>query len=694
MVEGPISLRKSAAPFEAIAELADKTKQIMDGAIPSLLPYRDQGSGGYFHLLDGATPGRKNESGDYSKASTATVVSFLVRSGRWDEMARAARPSKPAEGADGQGQNAGQPAKADEGKWAIDEANILLGKIVLDQPWKSAGLPNDNPFTVGFLLELVWALHSIKCKLSDPQIEICKKKLKILAASLRKGENTGRVGIKDWPTNAYLTHLVSRVLESWGQSESPTGGPSLLDDDLARRIYDKSIESVSRESALCASGPPGSADVIEMGYSVILANHYGKGRITPADRKLLGHALDLLFGTQAPDGSWPLGKPLFLYPKIGNAYCFEFEFLFQLMKEFSATRVLLAYFDNLTRSVDRLVTQAVGLPSGDGYGWASGHHPQITFPESWSTASGFDACYQIDRLIPAAVTDSILIRLGKAPVVRPTADRQLFDELLDSRVKKEREEKDLKTIIEDRMIKPVLAQDQRLRNGLPLPKNIALSAILFGPPGTSKTTYAKAISRALGWDLISIDPSHLLRNGFDGIGMELSEIVRMLRYAERVVVLFDEIDELVRERTGRGEQAESRLLTTAMLPVIADLRNSRKIVFIVATNHIETFDTAIRRPGRFDLVLPINPPSYELKLGQWSVLAPLTSNEDKKRIGDLTYQECEQLAIDMADKTEEEKRNLLEHHWHGCTLESPADPEGKKWREVMSSEQAASAVRW
>src|ERR1035437_5507926 len=38
-----------------------------------------------------------------------------------------------------------------------------------------------------------------------------------------------------------------------------------------------------------------------------------------------------------------------------------------IIKKFSATRVLLAYFDNLTRSVDRLVTQAVGLPSGDGY---------------------------------------------------------------------------------------------------------------------------------------------------------------------------------------------------------------------------------------------------------------------------------------------------------------------------------------
>jgi SpoVK/Ycf46/Vps4 family AAA+-type ATPase len=78
-------------------------------------------------------------------------------------------------------------------------------------------------------------------------------------------------------------------------------------------------------------------------------------------------------------------------------------------------------------------------------------------------------------------------------------------------------------------------------------------------------------------------------------------------------VLFDEIDELVRERDGGGVDAFGRFLTTSMLPKLAQLWEKRKLIYFVATNHIRYFDRAITRSGRFDNNLFVSPPSFSSK---------------------------------------------------------------------------------
>ena len=50
---------------------------------------------------------------------------------------------------------------------------------------------------------------------------------------------------------------------------------------------------------------------------------------------------------------------------------------------------------------------------------------------------------------------------------------------------------------------------------------------------------------------------------------EANTIFRMLEETEGIVVLFDEFDELVKERGSPDAEPFSRLLTTAMLPKLA-----------------------------------------------------------------------------------------------------------------------------
>ena len=173
---------------------------------------------------------------------------------------------------------------------------------------------------------------------------------------------------------------------------------------------------------------------------------------------------------------------------------------------------------------------------------------------------------------------------------------------------------------------------KRIALGQPFSSDTPTSAILYGPPGTSKTELAKLIANALGWPLLSLDPSHLTRDGLDRLHAETHNVFSMLAAAEEVVVLLDEFDELVLDRSEPMVDTSSRFLTTAMLPKIAALASRRRIVYLLATNHIERFDDAISRQGRFDLVVPVMPPSLDAKLAHWPMVAQkLTS---LKLIGD------------------------------------------------------------
>jgi SpoVK/Ycf46/Vps4 family AAA+-type ATPase len=78
-------------------------------------------------------------------------------------------------------------------------------------------------------------------------------------------------------------------------------------------------------------------------------------------------------------------------------------------------------------------------------------------------------------------------------------------------------------------------------------------------------------------------------------------------------VLFDEVDELIRDRRKDRSDPFGRFLTTSMLPKLAQLWKQRRILFFVATNNISEADPAIRRSQRFDASIFAAPPSYWVK---------------------------------------------------------------------------------
>ena len=171
----------------------------------------------------------------------------------------------------------------------------------------------------------------------------------------------------------------------------------------------------------------------------------------------------------------------------------------------------------------------------------------------------------------------------------------------------------------------------------------AVSALLFGPPGTSKTQVAKAVARELHWPLLQIDPSHFLKDGFHNIYVQAEHIFEDMIDLDGTVVLFDELDGLVKSRDDDRAplNIEAHFLTTYMLPKLAQLHERGRIVFFMATNVQDKFDAAIKRAGRFDLLLCMGPPTLDEKCTNMRVfLSPKEDAHAAKEAGERIREWC------------------------------------------------------
>uniref|UniRef100_A0A0G4GTU4 AAA+ ATPase domain-containing protein n=1 Tax=Chromera velia CCMP2878 TaxID=1169474 RepID=A0A0G4GTU4_9ALVE len=137
------------------------------------------------------------------------------------------------------------------------------------------------------------------------------------------------------------------------------------------------------------------------------------------------------------------------------------------------------------------------------------------------------------------------------------------------------------------------------------------SLILFGPPGTAKSTLCASMANYLGWNFLVVDTSDFLAHGMGEVAARMRYIFDRLKVLERTIILFDEVEEFCQDRTNERLGMESRMLTTAMLTQFNDLRRQQKSVFIVATNRVRSLDAAVIRPGRFDMMLFAGTPNLK-----------------------------------------------------------------------------------
>ncbi|WP_208614075.1 ATP-binding protein [Streptomyces yokosukanensis] len=196
-----------------------------------------------------------------------------------------------------------------------------------------------------------------------------------------------------------------------------------------------------------------------------------------------------------------------------------------------------------------------------------------------------------------------------AEVLAALGGRMLPEGLWDDMAGMERE----KQVIERRIVLPLTEPTLADRYGVVPPKAV----MLFGPPGTGKTSFAKAVASRLGWPFVELFPSRLAADTSEGLAAALREAFADLAELDSVVLFIDEVEEIAGVRSGKAVDP-GHGVTNELLKLIPVFREHDARLLACATNSVRSLDAAFLRPGRFDYVIPVGPPDPTARAAIWA----------------------------------------------------------------------------
>jgi transitional endoplasmic reticulum ATPase len=213
--------------------------------------------------------------------------------------------------------------------------------------------------------------------------------------------------------------------------------------------------------------------------------------------------------------------------------------------------------------------------------------------------------------IPSEVLQSMQIKLidfyDAMHEVVPTAMREFYVERSKVWWKDVGGLEDIKEALSDNLISAMKEPTKFTKMGIKPPKG----ALIYGPPGCGKTMIARALATESGANMILVKGPELLSKWVGESEKGIREIFRKAKASSPCVVIFDELDSLVRSKSGEGGVSETVL--SQLLTEIEEGISSR-VVVVGITNRPDVLDNSLLRTGRLDLVLYVPPPDEKGRL--------------------------------------------------------------------------------
>jgi SpoVK/Ycf46/Vps4 family AAA+-type ATPase len=173
------------------------------------------------------------------------------------------------------------------------------------------------------------------------------------------------------------------------------------------------------------------------------------------------------------------------------------------------------------------------------------------------------------------------------------------------------------------------------------------TALLFGPPGTGKTTLAHHLSSRLGIPMVVVGPERIVGSHLGEATRNVGKLFDDLSKADTRCLLFmDELDALGASRDSNGNGECARELTSMLTVMLRKVEEFRGLM-IAATNRPEAIDRALWR--RFKIHLNVDLPGeperwailkryadpFELDDESFTILARLTNFASPSLLEDL-----------------------------------------------------------
>ncbi|MFK4592907.1 hypothetical protein ABIF55_008321 [Bradyrhizobium diazoefficiens] len=542
---------------------------------------------------------------------------------------------------------------ADELKSSFTDTRIFQPVQTLITEWsanpsyitESTTFGRDDPMSLGWSLDLVrWAVHhgmverTKVAPLLTRIVRCCvERSAKLVGAAGRKSSKDPlqqslcetllpRLKGRKAGDSSYLLARFSAVLSSLANdatleindSERATieRSTEVLLDRFETRLHDHlSFSEIvdSRfdptELAFCLEG------------MLLIRPHY-------VGRTVFNRVMQVLRSVQDKGASWRSETPM-LYRDNGDVlFTVSVEAVNAILASFALfdrrwsqhDSVGSEYMDLIKRYWSWLKARKAIVQIGNEHleGWHSEHVNDPNLVHLWETSQVAEFLVNFrDQLKRHAARTSL--KLAACSYKLPTKPEAIEVKLPDKATPKERwdaarealepvtclgERYEVYRSIWTRFIEPRLRQD-----GDP-----AYSMLLYGPPGTGKTTVASSLSWSLDYPLVTVTVSDFLADGHVAIEARAKDLFRMLQAQPRMVILFDEIDQFMLDRDSeyfRDQETVFQFLTPGMLTKLADLRASKSVLFVVATNYAERIDAAIKRQGRIDQHLLLLPADKE-----------------------------------------------------------------------------------
>lgn len=142
------------------------------------------------------------------------------------------------------------------------------------------------------------------------------------------------------------------------------------------------------------------------------------------------------------------------------------------------------------------------------------------------------------------------------------------------------------------------AYGKKMRGGL----------LLYGPPGCGKTYIARALAGELNAGFMSVGLSDVLNMYIGESEQRLHALFERARTNAPTVIFMDELDALGRKRSDL-QLSGIRQVVNQLLQELDGMHSGNEAVFVLgATNLPWDIDVALKRPGRFDRAIFVEPP--------------------------------------------------------------------------------------